>query len=124
MNNNKLKLDKFDLSAIERLAMEAPESVETAQADYDEALDKYVEKRAVIEFNALTNKEHFQDKDAHARSASCDMERRSLQKMLVAQDKDLSLLRKDMQAKRRVLKLWQTREKNVRAILSARAEAE
>jgi len=121
---DKLKFAKNGLSPLEKVLMDAAEEIDSAQQKYDDALDKYVERRALIEFGALTDKEHFQDKDGQPRSAANDVERRSLQKLLVAQDRDLAPLRKEMQAARRVLKLWQSREKNARLILSARVEAE
>src|SRR6185295_16272354 len=104
---DKLKFAKNGLSPLEKVLMDAAEEIDSAQQKYDDALDKYVERRALIEFGALTDKEHFQDKDGQPRSAANDVERRSLQKLLVAQDRDLAPLRKEMQAARRVLKLWQ-----------------
>lgn len=117
--NNKLKFAKYDLSPLEELLWSATDEIEAAQTNYDDALDLYVEKRATIELNALSEK-YWTDKDNNPRSASNDAERRGLQKHRIATDEELAKLRKDMQAKRRILRLWQSREKNARLILSSR----
>lgn len=119
---DKLKLAKT-LSPIELLLIGATEDAGKAQDKYDQALDVYADKRAEIEFRALSEK-LFEDKDGHDRSASNDLERRTAQKVMCARDPELGKLRKEMRSARRALKLEQMREKNYRAILTAKVEAE
>lgn len=121
--SNKFNIVKLGLSPLEELAMTAIDEIDKAQGEFDTALDLYAEKRATIELNALSEK-FWEDKDGKPRSAANDLERRGIQKHRVATDPELAKLRRDMQAKRRVLKLWLSREKNARLILSARVEVE
>jgi hypothetical protein len=120
---NKLKLATSALSPIELLLIGATEDAATAQQKYDDALDVYADKRAEVEYAALSTR-LFEDKDGNLRSASNDLERRTAQKVMCARDEALAVLRKAVRQHRRSLKLEQQREKNYRAILAAKVAAE